>query len=385
MRIISPSGEKTYKIDAELESSTIEVNRLLPGEIGLVSINLVNYDPVPHSANVSLEIYDTLGNKYNWYIENQTQTITLPGSSPPPWSNITLKWRVFVPDNAPTSPTYLAKIKVKYDSGEHEYSQDFKLYPTYVVIFNTQPDQVSDDETFKRGGTICNYGDYNITINVTDSYTGEVTLSAVDYPAGADTSVAGEVRWYNIPLATGQCWRFLITYGGSKTLSSETMKTTVVWVDPATGNIQAVARSKDITRIKDSGAIHVHLGDFTTYYPGSTVTGSIKLVQIARAVASKIHSLELFIPPGFDNPRGFTITPDPGYPYGSVYEGWYVRWSPVGSGSIAFAAGETKWLNWTMDVVDINLLGGGKSFVLDLRGMLLLLQVIKELCFTQTW
>jgi hypothetical protein len=368
IRVISRSGEKDFKIDPEKGSSTVEVNYQIPGDIGIVSAELVNYDTTSKSANVTLEIFDTLGNKFNWFITNQTQSVSLPGStSPPPFSNTSLIWQVYVPDDAP-SQTYVAKITVKTSDGiTREYTQKFSVKSTYVVIFNTQPDYVSDDETFKRGGTVCNFGDFNITANITDKYTGEVSVSSVDYPTGADTTVSGEVRWYNIPIATSQCWRFLITYKGSKTLSSETMTTEVIWVDPERG-IQGVARSKDITRVKDVGAIHVHLGDFTSYYPNTTVTASIKLLEVGKTTVSvTVHSLELFIPPGYNNPRGFTLTPDPGYPYGSKETGWYVRWSRIGAGSITIPGGGTQWLNWTMEV-DPNMEAGGKSFVLDLRG-----------------
>ncbi|MEM5878331.1 MAG: hypothetical protein QXF12_05625, partial [Candidatus Aenigmatarchaeota archaeon] len=253
---------------------------------------------------------------------------------------------------------------------------------------------------------VCNYGDYNLTVNVTDFTAGSNVYftTETDGPPAIpqpDYNTTGEVRWYNVRINTSSCFAAEIPYRPTDDTGEETFILQAEWIDPIIGETQMVT-SKHVSLISaytgtQSPTITTTLNR-TYAYPNEQLAlraiaklgGSEGYTSIdGAATQTVVHYVELYIPPGFQRPTNFRVvdnndatvratSPDPGYPIGSPEEGWIVKFSPysVGGTVIRFAAAATAsvgninhYVDFTTTVLpENNITPGGKVFYTNYVG-----------------
>ncbi|MEM5871255.1 MAG: hypothetical protein QW051_00105, partial [Candidatus Aenigmatarchaeota archaeon] len=333
IKVFSPAGEYG------------KVNR---GHVGIVALPLTNYNTSPiTNVNATLLIYDDSENLMNWFIyEGNTQLISSLASS----EEKVLLWHFLVPDDAPLRK-YTAKIILNYSelSNPRIYDTDFSLYmtpegsPTNLVIYRAAPHFESSDDypdyNYYRFA-VCNYGDYNITANLTLYASGQSasTSPVIEYndttPTNPTVSYA-VINWYNANVNTSSCWQAWIRFASpGESAATGTFLLEAVWINPETGQQESNYDIFDWSghRVVTTG-LYSWSPRFNITRISANETSSVNFVIRNGGATSTtngdIYVVDLYVPPGF-NISTFSRAPDPGYPFGSPYEGWHVRWSMYG-------------------------------------------------------
>ncbi|MEM5816106.1 MAG: hypothetical protein QXL14_03610, partial [Candidatus Aenigmatarchaeota archaeon] len=431
IKIFSPTGEPTDKI--------------LRGHLAKIVIPLANYNTsFDKSADVSIKILDTRSNQeVDWFVvEGKTKRVNIPRTlNAPNWNTSIVTFTVLIPDNI-EAVKYKVVVNISLESSFVTHEKTFDVYTddsessTDIVLFSSTPRMLgancesSDgttcdnniDHSADCAGTnycfrdirviyVCNYGDYNLTVNITDQTTGLLRyFSTESTPAVPQPNVnesGGTVlRWYNVNLNTSSCFRAEIPYRPSDDIGEETFYLTVEWKDPSTGEIRSVTQKHVSLTSANTGTKNPTISsklNVTTALPGQNLPlriipklgGTDYATTVESTRGALIHYVEIFIPPGFSKPTNFRIVdlnggasviadPEPGYPLGSEEEGWIVKFSPyrmigirgttgtvmrVGVATSPQGVSEANYIEFTTNVVSTDkVVPGGKVLLTNYIG-----------------
>ncbi|MFH7880930.1 MAG: hypothetical protein QXI09_02895, partial [Candidatus Aenigmatarchaeota archaeon] len=381
--VYSAPGEKEHYLQGNFIP-----NRIIQGHIGVVGVKIKNYNTSSLSnVNLSLTLLDGT-NELNWFIiEGRTQTI--PTLAPNEEKDIV--WNFIVPDKI-IAKTYTAKITIKTSNSEKTYYKNFDVYstegvPDYLLVFYEYPETATTDTTNDENhfyGYVCNYGDYNLTVNITQESVleNEGSTSTIVVPT-PDENVTGRISWFNRLIPTSSCFNYYIAYIPIGDAGIEEFTITLTWKDPVTGETRI--KSEKIGSIPEIGGalgtLNISLTP-TVVYPGQTAVPFTLTLQNTQddAGTKQVYTLELLIPPCFI-PYGFSLQ-DPGYPIGSERTGWIVKWTPYYGGKVSsdgsrygtptgnhwrIAAGGSVSISFYVNVSS-SCLPGGKNFIIQATG-----------------
>ncbi|MFH7882331.1 MAG: hypothetical protein QW140_01255, partial [Candidatus Aenigmatarchaeota archaeon] len=157
--------------------------RVIAGSLARFVLPLKNYGSETVNANVSIRILSG-ENEVNWYFpEGDTQSITLS-----PNTEKIVVWRTWVPDDA--AGTYTALFTIQTQDKTVTIQRNFEVYTFPIVIYQASPDWIIARRVGVKYRTVsvCNYGDYNLTVNITEinSMQGGTTVTA--YPTANITT-----------------------------------------------------------------------------------------------------------------------------------------------------------------------------------------------------
>ncbi|MFZ8830194.1 MAG: hypothetical protein ACO2OO_01970, partial [Candidatus Aenigmatarchaeota archaeon] len=206
IKIFSPTGEP--------------IDRVVRGHVARIVVPLANYNTsFDKTVNVSIRIFNTQTNEeQKWHVINgDTRQVTIPRTlSPPNWNFSVVTFTVLVPDNIQLA-TYKVIVNISSQSSSITHEKSFDVYTddsgvtSDIALFVATPrkqganceNSANPPTSCGSGPTtacaganycfrdwrliyVCNYGDYNLTVNVTDQSTGAhqyyTTESTAAYP-----------------------------------------------------------------------------------------------------------------------------------------------------------------------------------------------------------
>ncbi|MBI4175596.1 MAG: FixH family protein, partial [Candidatus Aenigmarchaeota archaeon] len=379
--------------DIKVYSAAGEDGYVVKGHRASIVVPLANYNTSQYrAANISVYLLDGT-TPLSWFLQdNQTQPVTIDqAATQPNYNENALLWRFDVPDSA-TQKTYTAKVQIKHNGtgyNEINYTKDFTLQDSgdgtaQPLVIYTAPafvtpcDGTSSSEHFKL--QVCNYGDYNLTANISLFITGKNGLSnsTVIEGEGNDSLDSDTIIWNNREIATSTCFMSAARVFGPEDVNVPgSYLTDVVWIDPVTGIQQGVSKA-DSTGTCGGAVNNAHGGSPNPVLNVTTVSaGTLMNLQFSERSATtdggeSVYLVDMTIPAGINVTRAnFSRAPDLGYPVGSIVEGYKVRWtfSPTPLTMITTVNGLTDLTNITSTVGDIgNFTPGGKVFYQSLVG-----------------
>ncbi|MEK6953896.1 MAG: hypothetical protein AABX01_02740, partial [Candidatus Micrarchaeota archaeon] len=361
---------------------------LIPGSIGYIAMPLFNYNETNAlNANVTLSILDGSTSK-DWYMEegaSQSISIGISGyqhNTTPFFNESAVLWRVWVPDDADTSKTYTSQVLVKSPFQQNTYAKTFTLASEPVVIYTASDDYVgttTEDtyEDFNMTIAVCNYGDVPITDAVIDL---EFPSAYFTFIAATPANTSGDgsfARWSNIPIATSECFGAILSWGPIDfTGLDHSFTTTVSWA----GNSKSVSEVRTISQSSaqadNTFPTVVFSGNNITYFPNasvnqnSTINVNTRLIFQGGSSAgdrdANMHIVRSELAHGFSKPYNFTsVLPRPGYPLGSVAEGWVIKMESLGQ----LQEGARLEFSFTTNVsATPDFQPGGKRYFFSARG-----------------
>jgi len=377
IRIYSPSGEDGV---------------VIRGHMARIVVPITNYNPsVPISGNVSVNILDNNGNSVNWFFwDSKVQNFTLPASSNPFTNVKTLTWRFEVPDDA-QDITYTLVVNISQNTSSfYSYTKSFGLkkslgegnpYPL-VIYTATSYSYPCDGGTTSGYGffvSVCNFGDYNLTVNISSEISPKPNSNPY-YLSGVqgtyDTS-ANTIYWRSILINTSSCFfSEYRLYGPEDVGLPGSITTTVFYINPETGSQETVSQT-DYNGVCEGATTTVWGGsptpllNITQFYPNSTFGLNYQL-RVASGTQGAIHYVEIYIPPGLNvSSSSFSRVPDPGFPLGSIDEGFIVRWTFIGNQLLTptTQGAFLSFTNITINSADLtNFYPGSKVFYQNLLG-----------------
>ncbi|MBI4020111.1 MAG: hypothetical protein HY367_02155, partial [Candidatus Aenigmarchaeota archaeon] len=379
IKIFSPSGEDGYVVRGHRASMAVPV---------------ANYNPSQQlSGNVTVTLLDGTTELGWFFLDNKTRLFTLMNSSvQPSYNENVLFWSFDVPDNA-TQKTYTARVTIRHNGtgiSEINYTEDFTLQDSgdgtsQPIIIYTAPAFVTPCDGGAASGEhfrlqVCNYGDYNLTVNITTFLTGKSGLfNATIVEGQSPNSIDSDtITWNNRDIPTSTCFLSTAEVFGPEDINvGGSYLTDVVWIDPVTGSQQGVSKA-DNTGTCGGAANNAHGASPNPFFNiTSVVSGQAVSINFSERSASSdagesVYLVDLIIPPGFNVTRSsFSVAPEPGYPIGSFYEGYRVRWafSPTPLTMTQTINGTTLISNISGNVGAIgNFTPGGKVFYQSLVG-----------------
>jgi len=348
VRVIDCSGVNLVR-DIKIYSPTGEDGKIIRGHMGFIAVPLANYNTSQTiSGNVTVTLLDG-DTPLNWFFwDNKTRPFSLPPTSEPPyWSESVLTWRFEVPEDIPQK-TYTLKVEINQTNQPTLiYTKNFDIYQSEegnlapLIIFTTYPYRGTGDSGSRnyQRVSVCNYGDYNLTVNITILPSGQSQTAAptiIEGPAG-DVVTATQVSWYLREIPTSSCFNATIQWVGPEEASADgQFYTEVVWIDPVSGTSQTISKTDNFISA-NSAAGHSGSPDpfFDIYEVHENSSATITYaIRTGSGVAGYVYVIDLLIPPGFNITRSSfsgSYIPDPGYPIGSIYEGYIVRYSGLGA------------------------------------------------------
>ncbi|MFH1443210.1 MAG: PEGA domain-containing protein, partial [Candidatus Micrarchaeota archaeon] len=325
---------------------------LIAGSTNTITVPLFNYKVNSiNNTNVTVNIYQGTTLQNWWFRDGNSKMVNFSASANgtnPSFSEKVVRFRLEIPDSADVALTYKAKINVTWATGSREFEHTFTLQPAPVVIYTSMTDYTSDtvdadaNERLNQTITFCNYGDQIINATLREECPGSYACRASNlpntYPA-ADLVSEGLIEWYNIILGPSECYSGQLMY---------------YWADENPGSfnfIQTVIWDNDQQAVEEFRTLTQYSGDNPSpatviSTDGSVYSGNITLRRNAtnhiyiytrnwggNGGVTNIRMLlpHLYLPPGFQRPFSFTnAVPLPGYPIGSVEEGWTVKFASFG-------------------------------------------------------
>ncbi|MBI4182080.1 MAG: hypothetical protein HY520_03885, partial [Candidatus Aenigmarchaeota archaeon] len=385
-RVINCSNVNLVR-DIKVSSPSGEDGTVIRGHMALVAVPIANYNRTDWlSGNVTVTILNGT-EEVGWFFwDNRTQNFTLPNRGElPPYPEQVLLYRFEVPESA-SDDTYTIQAFIDHNgssSVDHVLTKSFALQDSGdgtkepVIIYTAAPNVPTCDGGSGPSGqhfrvNVCNYGDYNLTVNVTVAPS---SLSTTDAPGVIEgqppnISTTDDIQWHNRPLNTSTCFMSAFFIRGSDDIVPASFTTEVVWVDPVTGAQKFISK-KDLTDVCGGGINSVHSGstnpvmDVLEASPDSELDVNLFERTGAGTTTGLVYMAELRIPAGFNvTAANFTLSPDTGYPIGSPFEGFDVRWtfsptplSVIGLNSTTLLSG----INLTTENIG-NITPGGKVF-----------------------
>jgi hypothetical protein len=437
IKIFSPAGEP--------------IDRVVRGHIARIVVPLANYNTsFDKTVNVSIKILNAQTNEeQKWYVINgSNRQVTIPKTlSPPNWNFSVVTFTVLVPDDIQTT-TYKIIVNISSQSSSITHEKSFDVYTddsgvtSDIALFVATPRKQGANCENQAGTTcasgpttncaganycfrdwrliyVCNYGDYNLTVNVTDQTTGAhqyyTTESTAAYPQPDfnDTTTGSVLKWYNVKLNTSTCFKAAIPYRPTDDTGEENYYLTAEWQDPVTGGLKSVTKQFTALISASTGTKNPTIAaelNVTSAFPNQqlplriiTKFGGTDLAGGAGPIVegtrgALIHYIEIFITPGFSKPTSFkiidangaavrTVNPEPGYPLGSEDEGWIVKFSPytalgtvpgfASSGTVMRVGADTSPqapndLNYIEFLTNVSsedkIIAGGKTFLTNFIG-----------------
>ncbi|MCC5994658.1 MAG: hypothetical protein LM587_03670, partial [Candidatus Aenigmarchaeota archaeon] len=358
IKIFSPTGEP--------------IDRVVRGHVARIVVPLANYNTsFDKTVNVSIKILNTQTNEeQNWYVVNgNSRQVTIPKTlSPPNWNFSVVTFTVLVPDDIqPATYKVIVNISSQYSSVAHEksfdvYTDDSGVTSDIALFVATPRKQGANCENNAGNSTcnpgytptcgganycfrdwrliyVCNYGDYNLTVNVTDQSSGAhqyyTTESTAAYPQPNfnDTTTGSVLKWYNVKLNTSTCFKAAIPYRPTDDTGEENYFLTAEWQDPVTGELKSVTKQFTALISASTGTKNPTIAaelNVTSAFPNQQLPlriitkfgGTDYATTIEGTRGALIHYIEIFIPPGFSKPTSFkiidangaavrTVNPDP--------------------------------------------------------------------------
>ncbi|MBI4181842.1 MAG: hypothetical protein HY520_02640 [Candidatus Aenigmarchaeota archaeon] len=365
IKVYSPSGE---------DGSAIR------GNIATVAVPIGNYNLTdPLSGSVTVSLFNGT-EELNWFIRgNPTKNYTLEKTAVAPnYTERTLVWRFEVPESA-SAATYTVRAFINHNSTS---STDYTLTKSFtlqdsgdgtnepVIIFTAAPNVPTCDGNSGPSGqhfkvNVCNYGDYHLTVNVTISPSSLSTTDAPGVIEGETPSISttDDIQWHNRPLNTSTCFMSAFFIRGSDDIVPASFVTEVVWVDPVTGAQKFISK-EDLTDVCGGGINSVHSGStnpvLSNLFFAPLSEFDVNLFERrgnAGDTIGNVYVIDLTTPPGLNIAReNFTRQPDFGYPVGSMYEGFKIRWTFTPD-----HLSLTGTINTTTLVSGLNFTAGGPS------------------------
>ncbi len=327
-QIFSPTGERKYNMQGNIIK-----NKIIGGHVATAVVPIKNNGSAAVSnINATLKLYDG-STELNWFtVENKTQLLSSLGSG----ESYTFRWHIIVPDDVDASKTYTANSTINYSTSSKQYSKDFQVYSygsstaSPLAIFHTSPEHSTADTSSaynNRTVWVCNYGDYNLSVNITEYSTVESVGSSTVEPSDgvACTLGTGNFQCLSRNISTSNCFWYNIRYLAVGDTGVEEYSTEVIWNDPETNEPLTLTDtyvSPEVSTATDPLTATLNI----TSVNSNTNNTGIQLQVGATADANMLYGIEMYTPPGII-PFGFDISPDDGYPIGSVYNGYEVRWT----------------------------------------------------------
>ncbi|MCW1307597.1 MAG: hypothetical protein OH337_00005, partial [Candidatus Parvarchaeota archaeon] len=371
----------------DIKVFTHEKDKAVAGSLLTVVVPLANYNlTTALTANLTLEIFDELGNKYDWFIiEGPSQNVFIGASqNPGEWQTNITKWHIIVPDQVDAARTYIAKVSIHNSNGDTKiYEKKFTFYgiesqPLPIVLYRAMPIMIGVEDAAPPAGsefpvaiTVCNYGDFNVTVNVSVLMTLHSAVYQTTPPANLNGS---QTSWWDVALPTGKCQKLQVIYRGSNDAGVETVTTLVTWLDPGSGKVISLEESVDVPTVPradaEAGTAHPYL-NVTNILPDSSIGVALTIKNHDNNV-SRNADWQAYFPPGF-NVSNFNITLAPGYPFGSLDEGYIVRRSVwhAGGWTVTLAAEGSVTYSFTLSSGNVSykdFVPGGKPIALTFLG-----------------
>ena len=224
--VFSPSGEK---------------NKVIKGHTANIVLPLANYNTsTALDSNATLQIYDG-STLQDWFIvEGVTQnigSIAASASQPATLNNRTIQWHVQVPDNVDGSKTYTARITVNSTADGKVLERTFTPYNDLgtaidVILTHTTSRIVSSilAERAYRRINVCNFGDYNITVNITDFAI--LTTGGTSSTPAPSSATTGVTKWNNQNIITSSCFIANTSLAPTTDTGEEEFTLEAKWFDP---------------------------------------------------------------------------------------------------------------------------------------------------------
>ncbi|MCW1309358.1 MAG: hypothetical protein QXP04_01560, partial [Candidatus Nanoarchaeia archaeon] len=348
VRVINCTNANLVR-DIKIYSPTGEDQKIIRGHIAFIAVPLANYNTTASvSGNVTVSLWDG-DTQLDWFFwDNTTKPFSIGATSTIPyWNESILTWRFEVPEDIPQK-TYTLKVEINQTNRPTlTYTKTFDIYQSEegnlapLIIFTTYPNRGTGDSGSRNYQrlSVCNFGDYNLTVNITVYPSGQSPSTAPTIIEGpsANTITASLVQWLNREIPTSSCFNATIQWVGPEEASADgQFVTEVVWVDPVTQSSQTITKTDTFI---SANAATGHSGSPDPFLNiteiGESSSATIQYaIRTGSATAGYVYVIDLWIPPGFNISRdSFSggYTPDPGYPVGSMYEGWWIRWSRLGA------------------------------------------------------
>ncbi|MFH8092607.1 MAG: hypothetical protein QXM38_01545, partial [Candidatus Aenigmatarchaeota archaeon] len=327
--------------------------KIIKGHTNFIVVPLANYNLTSTiSGNVSIKLLDSTNKELDWFLwEGNIQNFSIsPSPAKFSWSENVLLWHVNVPDNA-TQQTYTLQVNIFHNgtptTNSLVYTKTFNIHEDYegstqpLVIYSSYSNTGTSDNAAAdyHKFSVCNYGDYNYTVNITVYASGTATNVypvVVEGPSYTSRTYS-EMKWNNVQIPTSDCFNVNVRwYGPEDTYVNGNFYIEVIWEDPETGNINSVVKQDNFngmgaaTNVIAPGGPVPYLS-ITKVDPNQTLSINYGVRTGGTSTYRRIYYVKTFIPPGFNITRSsFSREPDPGFPIGSIKEGWYVQWSGFG-------------------------------------------------------
>ncbi|MFH0971376.1 MAG: PEGA domain-containing protein, partial [Candidatus Micrarchaeota archaeon] len=326
---------------------------LMAGSTNYIAIPLINFNESANlTANATLSVL-LGGSALPWYAEEgDSQQVRINQSNytkiaAPVFNESVVLWRLHVPDDADTGQVYTASIEVKSDFQTATYTKSFTLATESVQIFTSSddyPDASNEDaqEHLNMSIAVCNYGDKPITdgtISLEFPATYFTFIQAL--PNNSSSTDSAGPKWDNVKLGTSSCWGTVMRFNPIDiTGLPHDFITQVAW-DGGTRGVEETRTLQQPSSQADTPYpfVRISSGD-STFFPnasveqGSTNTITTRIYWMGGSSAgdrdTNFHIVRMELAQGFSKPSSLSVPAMPGFPIGSVAEGWVTKLESLG-------------------------------------------------------